>query len=61
MPLPDWHTPTINCIKDSECPIPYACCHDAFFHIEKKFCCINYKKRKYEYAYILNYVINKPK
>lgn len=60
IPLPEWHKPSINCVNDRDCPIPYACCHDAFFPIEKKFCCIGYKKRTYEFAYIFNYVINNP-
>ncbi len=47
--LPLWHKSEIKCEKDQD-----ACCHDAFFPFEEKFCCINYKKREVElkYAYI---------
>lgn len=54
--LPTWHYPSLNCISDKDCPIPYACCHDAFFPTKDNFCCLHYKKREYEYAYIYNYI-----
>lgn len=50
--LPSWHNPSLKCNLDKDCPIPYACCHDAFFPMKDKFCCLYYKKREYDYAYI---------
>lgn len=50
--LPIWYVPNIPCERDDECPILYACCHDAFFPIKDKYCCRNYKKREYKYAYV---------
>lgn len=52
--LPIWHKPNILCETDDDCPIPFSCCHDAFFPMENKYCCSNYKKREYKYAYIYN-------
>jgi hypothetical protein len=49
--LPTWHNPSLKCNLDKDCPVPYACCHDAFFPTKDKFCCLNYKKREYEYEY----------
>jgi hypothetical protein len=49
--LPLWHNNNIKCQIDDDCPIPYACCDDPFFPIKNKYCCINYKKREYKYAY----------
>jgi hypothetical protein len=54
--LPTWHYPSLKCNVDKDCPIPYACCHDAFFPTKDNFCCLNYKNREYEYAYIYNYI-----
>jgi len=54
--LPTWHYPSFKCKSDKDCPIPYACCHDAFFPFKDSFCCLHYKKREYEYAYIHNYI-----
>jgi hypothetical protein len=52
--LPSWHIPNILCYKDEDCPLPYACCYDAIFPMKDKYCCINYKKRHYKYAYAYN-------
>lgn len=52
--LPIWHVNCIKCKTDDDCPIPFACCHDAFFPIKDKYCCKNYKNRQYKYAY--NYI-----
>ena len=54
--LPIWHKPSIECKTDDDCPIPFACCHDAFFPMKDNYCCINYKKREYKYAYNYNYI-----
>jgi hypothetical protein len=60
--LPSWHKSEIECETDEHCPHPYACCHDPFFPLKDKYCCINYKPRnvKLKPAYILNYIENKP-
>lgn len=52
--LPVWHVPNIKCYNDEDCPIPYACCHDAFFPMKDNYCCTNYKIRDYKYAYVYN-------
>lgn len=52
--LPIWHNPNILCHKDEDCPLSYACCYDAIFPMKDKYCCINYKKRHYKYAYAYN-------
>lgn len=59
--LPLWHKSEIECETDEDCPYPYACCHDPFFPLKDKYCCINYKPRnvKLKRAYILNYIENK--
>lgn len=54
--LPIWHRNNIPCETDHDCPIPFACCHDAFFPMKDKYCCSNYKKREYKYAYNYNYI-----
>jgi hypothetical protein len=54
--LPIWHKNNINCETDYDCPLPFACCHDAFFPMKDKYCCINYKKREYKYTYNYNYI-----
>jgi len=54
--LPIWHVNNIPCKTDYDCPIPFACCHDAFFPMKDKYCCSNYKKRDYKYAYNYNYI-----
>lgn len=54
--LPIWHRNNIKCETDDDCPIPFACCHDAFFPMKDKYCCSNYKKREYKYAYNYNYI-----
>jgi hypothetical protein len=54
--LPIWHNDNIQCITDADCPVPFACCHDAFFPTKDSYCCSNYKKRDYEYKY--SYVYN---
>lgn len=52
--LPIWHSNNIKCETDENCPIPFACCNDAFFPMKDKYCCINYKKREYKYNYAYN-------
>jgi hypothetical protein len=52
--LPIWHKNNIKCETDEDCPIPFACCYDAFFPIKDTYCCTNYKKREYKYSY--NYI-----
>jgi hypothetical protein len=54
--LPSWQTPSEPCHHDRDCPPPYACCHDPFFPVKNKFCCIYYKNRSYEPIYALNYI-----
>jgi hypothetical protein len=54
--LPVWHVPNMKCYDDQDCPIPYACCHDAFFPMKDNYCCINYKNRDYKYAYVYNQI-----
>lgn len=54
--LPSWKTPSKPCEHDRDCVPPYACCHDPFFPFSSKFCCLNYKKRTYDPAYILNII-----
>jgi hypothetical protein len=54
--LPLWHKNNIECHTDEDCPVPYACCHDPFFPMKNMYCCTNYKKREYKYAY--NYAYN---
>jgi hypothetical protein len=54
--LPVWHNPNIKCYNDEDCPIPYACCHDAFFPMKDNYCCINYKNRDYKYSYVYNLI-----
>ena len=49
--MPSWHTPSLQCTTDDDCPVPFACCHDAFFPMKTNYCCINYKKREYSYSY----------
>lgn len=53
--MPIWHPLEIECEKDDDCPVSYACCHDAFFPLKNTFCCSHYKKKetelKYAYAY----------
>ncbi len=54
--LPVWHIKNISCETDDDCPMPFSCCHDAFFPMKDKYCCSNYKKREYKYAYNHNYI-----
>lgn len=54
--LPKWKTPNQQCIQDRDCPPPYACCHDPFFPMDDKYCCLYYKTRKFEPLYALNYI-----
>jgi hypothetical protein len=54
--LPIWHYNNIKCQSDYDCPVPFTCCNDAFFPIKDKYCCTNYKKREYKYAYNYAYV-----
>lgn len=54
--IPIWHRNNIPCETDDDCPIAFSCCHDAFFPMKDKYCCSNYKKREYKYAYNYNYI-----
>jgi hypothetical protein len=42
----------IDCVKDTDCPFPSACCNHPFLPVQ--YCCNGWNKRKLEYAYIYN-------